>query len=145
MDPQRSRQQADQRSTGRCRGRSGRVGQPPLLVAAAVIDHREIVAGRLEAPPEKLGVTHWPSRLLARYLKIGDAAVARAWREYVIQPWRIGLYLVPPENALVLCVDELGRAGARLSPYERYVSTLQGLVPGLPRLRGGWPPGTGSG
>jgi transcriptional regulator of aromatic amino acid metabolism len=34
----------------------------------------------------KLGLTHWSSRLLARHLKIGDATVARAWREYGVQP-----------------------------------------------------------
>jgi transposase len=90
-----------------------------------VLDHREIVAATLNSPPAKLGVTHWSSRLLARQLKIGDATVARAWREYGIQPWRtetfkfstdpelvakvtdvVGLYLAPPENAVVLCVDE---------------------------------------
>src|SRR5438045_1976563 len=65
------------------------------------------------------------SRLLARHLKIGDATVARAWREYGVQPWRaesfrfstdpelvakvtdvVGLYLAPPDNAVVLCIDE---------------------------------------
>jgi transposase len=90
-----------------------------------VLDHREIVAATLKSPPAKLGVTHWSSRLLARHLKIGDATVARAWREYGIQPWRtetfkfstdpelvakvtdvVGLYLAPPENAVVLCIDE---------------------------------------
>ena len=96
-----------------------RSGRPRTL------DHREIVAATLKSPPTKLGVTHWSSRLLARHLKIGDATVARAWREYGIQPWRsetfkfstdpelvakvtdvVGLYLAPPENAVVLCVDE---------------------------------------
>jgi transposase len=96
-----------------------RSGRPRTL------DHREIVAATLKSPPAKLGVTHWSSRLLARHLKIGDATVARAWREYGIQPWRaetfkfstdpelvakvtdvVGLYLAPPENAVVLCIDE---------------------------------------
>ncbi|GAC86330.1 hypothetical protein GP2_099_00010 [Gordonia paraffinivorans NBRC 108238] len=76
-------------------------------------------------PPKKYGVTHWSSRLLAGHLGIGNATVARAWREYGVQPWRsgtfkfstdpqlvakvtdvVGLYLEPPENAIVLCVDE---------------------------------------
>jgi transposase len=43
------------------------------------VDHRKIVAATLKAPPKKLGVTHWSSRLLAQHLKIGDATVARAW------------------------------------------------------------------
>ncbi|GAA3138958.1 hypothetical protein GCM10020255_014930 [Rhodococcus baikonurensis] len=76
-------------------------------------------------PPKKYGVTHWSSRLLAKHLGIGYGTVARIWREYGVQPWRsetfkfstdpelvakvtdiVGLYLDPPENAIVLCVDE---------------------------------------
>src|SRR4051794_40719561 len=89
------------------------------------VDHRAVVAATLTPPPKKLGVTHWSSRLLATRLGIGNATVARAWRDYGIQPWRaetfkfstdpelvakvtdvVGLYLAPPENAVVLCVDE---------------------------------------
>ena len=89
------------------------------------LDHAAIVAATLSAPPKKYGVTHWSSRLLGTHLKIGNATVARAWREYGVQPWRsgtfkfstdpelvgkvtdvVGLYLAPPENAIVLCVDE---------------------------------------
>jgi hypothetical protein len=89
------------------------------------IDAAQIIAATLEAPPESLGVTHWSSRLLAQHLGISDATVARAWRAYRVQPWRretfkfstdpeleakvrdvVGLYLDPPENAIVLCVDE---------------------------------------
>ena len=91
-----------------------------------------IIAATLDPPPDRLGVTHWSTRLLADFLGIGHATVARAWRRYRVQPWRretfkfstdpaleakvrdvVGLYLNPPENAIVLCVDELGRAGAR--------------------------------
>jgi DDE superfamily endonuclease/Winged helix-turn helix len=89
------------------------------------IDDAQIIAATLEAPPESLAVTHWSSRLLGRHLGIGDATVARAWRAYRVQPWRsgtfkfstdpeleakvcdvVGLYLNPPEHAIVLCVDE---------------------------------------
>ena len=96
------------------------------------VDHRAIVAATLTPPPKKYGVTHWSSRLLGRQLRIGDATVARAWREFGVQPWRsesfrfstdpelvakvsdvVGLYLAPPDNAVVLGVDESGRAGAR--------------------------------
>lgn len=45
------------------------------------VDHRDIVAATLAPPPKKLGVTHWSTRLLAAHLGIGDATVARAWRE----------------------------------------------------------------
>lgn len=89
------------------------------------LDHSEIVTATLQAPPKKYGVTHWSSRLLAGHLGVGNATVARAWREYGVQPWKsetfkfstdpelvakvtdvVGLYLAPPENAIVLCVDE---------------------------------------
>jgi DDE superfamily endonuclease/Winged helix-turn helix len=89
------------------------------------VDRARIIAATLAPPPKKLGVTHWSSRLLATHLKIGNATVARAWRGYGVAPWRaetfkfstdpqlaakvvdvVGLYLAPPENAIVLCVDE---------------------------------------
>jgi transposase len=89
------------------------------------VDHRKVVAETLKPPPRKLGVTHWSSRLLADRLGVGNATVARAWRDYGIQPWRaqtfkfstdpelvakvtdvVGLYLNPPENAIVLSIDE---------------------------------------
>ena len=84
-----------------------------------------IVTATLMPPPKKCGVTHWSTRLLARHLGISDATVAKAWRDYGVQPWRsesfrfstdpelvakvvdvVGLYLDPPENAIVLSVDE---------------------------------------
>jgi transposase len=89
------------------------------------IDDAQIIAATLESPPASLAVTHWSSRLLGRHLGISDTTVARAWRAYRIQPWRrdtfkfstdpeleakvrdvIGLYLDPPTNAIVLCIDE---------------------------------------
>jgi transposase len=107
------------------------------------IDRAEIIAATLTAPPKKLGVTHWSSRLLASRLKIDASTVVRAWRDYGVQPWRastfkfstdpqlvakivdvVGLYLAPPENAIVLCVDELGRAEAHhCSEGQRVSST----------------------
>ena len=89
------------------------------------IDDAQIIAATLDPPPEALAVTHWSTRLLGKHLGIADATVARAWRAYRVQPWRqgtfkfstdpeleakvrdvIGLYLDPPANAIVLCVDE---------------------------------------
>jgi len=113
------------------------------------IDHRQIVAATLRPPPRKYAVTHWSSRLLARHLKIGDATVARAWREYGVQPWRaesfrfstdpqleakvvdvVGLYLHPPENAVVLCVDEK----SQIQALDRTAPILP-LQPGLAERR----------
>ena len=89
------------------------------------VDDSAIIAATLDPPPQRLAVTHWSSRLLGRHLGVGDATVARAWRKYRVQPWRretfkfstdpeleakvrdvVGLYLNPPEKAIVLCVDE---------------------------------------
>ena len=113
------------------------------------VDDAEVVAATLEPPPERLGVTHWSTRLLARHLGIGDATVAKAWREYRVQPWRaesfrfstdpelvgkvtdvVGLYLNPPENAVVLCVDEK----SQIQALDRTAPILP-LQPGLAERR----------
>src|SRR5205823_1772999 len=120
-----------------------RSGRPRL------IDHREVVATTLAPPPARYGVTHWSSRLLAGHLGIGNATVARAWREYGGQPWRaetfkfstdpelvakatdvVGLYLAPPENAIVLCVDEK----SQIQALDRTAPMLP-MQPGLPARR----------
>jgi transposase len=96
-----------------------RSGRPKM------IDDAQIIAATLDPPPESLAFTHWSTRLLGRHLGVADATVARAWRAYPVQPWRqgtfkfstdpeleakvrdvIGLYLDPPTNAIVLCIDE---------------------------------------
>ena len=113
------------------------------------IDHRQIVAATLSPPPKKFAVTHWSSRLLARHLRVGDATVARAWREYGIAPWRVetfkfstdpelvakvtdvvGLYLAPPQDAVVLCVDEK----SQIQALDRTAPMLP-MRPGLPERR----------
>jgi hypothetical protein len=84
--------------------------------------------------------THWSTRLLARELGVSRDTVARVWREYGIKPWRaetfkfstdpqlaakvhdvVGLYLRPPERAVVLCVDEKSQIQAleRTQPVRR--------------------------
>src|SRR3954453_14733702 len=106
------------------RGLAG-LNDEPRSGRPKTIDDAQIIAATLEAPPASLAVTHWSSRLLGRHLGIGGATVARAWRAYRVQPWRsgpfkvstapeleakvcdvVGLYLNPPEHAIVLCVDE---------------------------------------
>src|SRR6478752_4722193 len=96
-----------------------RSGRPP------VIDDAEVVVATLTPPPETLGVTHWSARLLGRYLGISFGQIARIWREWKLQPWRretfkfstdpeleakirdvVGLYLNPPDKAVVVCIDE---------------------------------------
>lgn len=113
------------------------------------VDHREVVAATLAPPPKKYGVTHWSSRLLGRHLGIGNKTVATAWREYGIQPWRsetfkfstdpelvakvtdvVGLYLNPPQNAIVLCVDEK----SQIQALDRTAPMLP-MQPGLAERR----------
>jgi transposase len=113
------------------------------------IDHAGIVTATLTPPPKKLGVTHWSTRLLAKHLKISDATVAKAWRDYGVQPWRsrsfrfstdpelvakvidvVGLYLAPPENAIVLSVDEK----SQIQALDRIQKTLP-MQPGQPERR----------
>ena len=89
-----------------------------------------ITAALEQAPPG--GDTHWSTRSMARSAGVSQSTVSRIWRTFglkphVVQTWKlstdpqfiekvrdvVGLYMAPPENALVLCVDELGRTGAR--------------------------------
>jgi len=82
----------------------------------------EIVASTL-TPPE--GMTHWSARRLAKQVGVSHATVHRIWQAYDLKPHRVetfkfsrdpqlrekvvdivGLYLNPPEQALVLGVDE---------------------------------------
>ena len=95
------------------------------------VDRAAIIAATLTPPPARLGVTHWSSRLLAPRLGIDHATVASVWKEYGVKPWKaatfkfstdpelvakvtdiVGLYLAPPENAIVLCVDEKSQVQA---------------------------------
>lgn len=57
-------------------------GRPP------VIDAMQIVLATLEPPPERLGVTHWSSRLLAGHLGVSNYTVSTTWKKWGLQPWR---------------------------------------------------------
>ena len=99
-----------------------RSGRPPVIDEVDVVAATLVNDGR---PPERLGITHWSARFLAAELGISFASVARIWRKWRIQPHRIetfkfstdpelepkirdvvGLYLAPPDNAVVVSVDE---------------------------------------
>jgi transposase len=92
------------------------------------------------------GSTHWSVRMLARHLRISRTIVHRVWQRHDIQPHRVerfklsndphfeekvrdvvGLYLNPPERALVLCVDEK----SQIQALDRTAPILP-LRPGLP-------------
>lgn len=136
------------------RGRYAEAGLVGLIDAPRAgrpkrVDDKRIITATLIPPPKKYGVTHWSSRLLARHLKLGNATVARAWRKYGIQPWRsetfkfstdpdlvgkvtdvVGLYLAPPDNAIVLCVDEK----SQIQALDRTQKMLP-MQPGRPERR----------
>ncbi|WP_084343679.1 IS630 family transposase [Piscicoccus intestinalis] len=130
------------------RGLGGLVDEP-RSGRPRTVDHARIVSVTLAPPPKKYGVTHWSTRLLARHLGIGNKTVATAWREYGVQPWRsetfkfstdpelvakvtdvVGLYLDPPQNAVVLCVDEK----SQIQALDRTAPMLP-MQPGLPERR----------
>ena len=135
--------------TWRERYRSGGIdalSDAPRSGRPKAVDDAQIVARTLAPPPKRLGVTHWSTRLLGAELGIGDATVARAWRRFGLQPWRretfkfstdpeleakvrdvIGLYLDPPDKAIVLCVDEK----SQIQALDRTAPILP-LRPGLP-------------
>jgi transposase len=49
---------------------------------------RRVVDEAAEPPPERLGVTHWSTRLLAAELGISHVWVGKIWKRWGLQPWR---------------------------------------------------------
>ena len=83
----------------------------------------DVVVRTLESKPK--GATHWSTRSMAENVGMGASTVSRIWRAFGLKPHLgetfqlstdplfiekvrdvVGLYLCPPVNALVLCVDE---------------------------------------
>ena len=112
----------------------------------AVHDEVDVVVASLQPPPESLGVTHWSSRLLGAQLGISFTTVARIWRKWNLQPWRIetfkfstdpeldakvrdvvGLYLNPPDRAVVVSIDEK----SQIQALDRTAPILP-MRPGIP-------------
>ena len=94
-------------------------------------DVERVVTLTLEAEPTG-AATHWSTRSLAKASGMSQSAVSRIWRAFALQPHRwetfklsrdplfvdkvrdiVGLYLNPPDRALVLCVDEKPQIQAR--------------------------------
>ena len=97
-----------------------RPGRPRTLTDEKV---DEVIARTLEASPRD--ATHWSTRSMAKETGLTQTAVSQIWRAFGLQPHRqdcwklskdplfvekvrdiVGLYLNPPERAVVLCVDE---------------------------------------
>ena len=99
-----------------------RVGRPREVDDDKI---EQIIVDTLQsAPPDE--ATHWSTRAMARHAKVSQTLVSRVWRAFGLKPhlvdtWKlsadpqfidkvrdvVGLYLDPPERAVVLCVDEL--------------------------------------
>jgi transposase len=106
------------------------------------IDAAEIVRVTTQTKPE--GATHWSTRRLAAQLGVSDTTVHKVWRANGLKPHLVetfkvsrdpkftekledivGLYMSPPEHALVLCCDEKSQ-----------VQALDRTQPGLPLKKG---------
>lgn len=96
-------------------------GQPPKKLTAAL--RARVLERTRQNPPD--GSTHWSLRKMAVLMKVSKNLIARIWKEAELKPHRlerymasndpqfeekaaaiIGLYLNPPQNAAVFCVDE---------------------------------------
>src|SRR6266508_985398 len=131
------------------------VGRKSWLPAGTVA---EVVRVTREESPDDTS-THWTTRSLAARLGIGKDTVARVWRDHHLKPWRVetfklsndprfeeklvdvvGLYLNPPERAVVFSLDEKtqcqaldrtqpslplkpGQAGTMTHDYKRHGTT----------------------
>lgn len=114
-------------------------GRKPTIPAATI---REIVDKTLHSTP--LGATHWSCSSMARAVGVSPNTVNRVWRENGLKPHLVrkfklssdprfveklidvvGLYMNPPEHALVLCVDEKSQ-----------IQALDRTQPGLPLKKG---------
>ncbi len=97
-----------------------RVGAPRQIPDAKV---EEVVIRTLETTPR--GATHWSTRGMAKAMGFSHMTINRVWRAFGLQPHRtetfklspdpqliekvrdiVGLYMNPPDHAVVLCVDE---------------------------------------
>src|SRR5213594_2767184 len=116
-----------------------RPGRKPKIDAHLI--RRVVSLTTRHKPPN---ATHWSTRTMAAAAGISEASVRRIWRNHGLKPHRVetfkisndpafaekledivGLYLDPPEHALVLCADEKSQ-----------IQALDRTQPGLPLKRG---------
>jgi transposase len=118
-----------------------RPGRPRTITDDRV---EAVITRTLETTPRD--ATHWSTRSLAAELGLSQSAVSRIWRAFGLQPHRqdswklskdpqfidkvhdvVGLYLDPPEAAVVLCVDEK----SQIQALDRTAPVLP-MLPGTP-------------
>jgi transposase len=119
-----------------------RPGQPRRITDAQV---EEVIVKTLETTPKD--ATHWSTRSMAAEVGLNQTAVHRIWKAFGLQPHRqdawklskdplfiekvldvVGLYLNPPERAVVLCVDEK----SQIQALDRTAPILP-MLPGVPQ------------
>ena len=119
-----------------------RPGQPRRITDAKV---EEVITRTLESAPKD--ATHWSTRSMAREVGLTQTAISQIWRAFGLQPHRqgtwklskdplfiekvrdvVGLYLNPPERAVVLCVDEK----SQIQALDRTAPILP-MLPGTPQ------------
>src|SRR5512133_1266623 len=107
------------------RGIDGLLDEPRPGAPRTIDDTKveRVIVQTLESQPQ--GATHWSTRSMARHSGLSTSSVGRIWRAFGLQPHRVetfklstdplfvdevrdivGLYINPPDRALVLCVDE---------------------------------------
>lgn len=121
-----------------------RPGVPRTITDA---DVEAVITQTLESTPRD--ATHWSTRSMAKAAGLSQSAISRIWRAFGLQPHRVetfklskdpqfvqktrdivGLYLHPPDRALVLCVDEK----SQIQALDRSAPILP-LAPGIPERR----------
>ncbi|MFD5661496.1 IS630 family transposase [Streptomyces hirsutus] len=121
-----------------------RPGVPRKITDA---DVERVIVKTLEEKPKN--ATHWSARSMAATTGMSQSAISRIWRAFALAPHRsqtfklstdplfidkvrdvVGLYLDPPEKALVLCVDEK----SQIQALDRSQPVLP-MVPGVPERR----------
>jgi transposase len=121
-----------------------RLGRKPRIGQGKV---NEIIDRTLRAKPR--GATHWSTRTLAEQVGVSRSTVQRIWKAHRMQPHRersfklstdpqfnekvrdvVGLYMNPPDKAIVICVDE--KNGIQALDRSQ---TILPVRPGLPASR----------
>jgi len=121
-----------------------RSGRPPVVTLDQVED---VVVATLESTPAN--ATHWSRTKMAERTGLSRSTIGRIWRTFELKPHRadgfklsndplfvekvydvVGLYLNPPEAAVVLCVDEKTQVQALARSQPAFP-----MMPGMPEKR----------
>lgn len=121
-----------------------RPGRPPSITAEQVED---VVVATLESTPKN--ATHWSRSKMAERSGLSKSSIGRIWKAFELKPHRtdgfklsndpffvekvydiVGLYLNPPENAVVLSVDEKSQVQALARSQPAFP-----MMPGMPEKR----------